>query len=562
MKTCTLCQSSFEVLPDETAFLKKMDFKFGDQVIRLPEPTQCPDCRNQIRTTHRNERNFYHRKSDFSGKQLISIYSPQAPWGDDYKVYSQEEWESDQWDPLSYGRDFDFSRPFFEQFAELSKAVPHRCLITVTNENSPYTTGTGFCKNCHLINSSEYCEDCYYGKLLQRCRDCVDSDYLYDSERSYQCFNCRKCYHCVYVSYSQNCSDCWFSENLTGCKNCFLCTNLSNKQYHFMNQPLPKAEYEKRIREFKGSHQNFEKARAILQRLRTERIHLYATITNSENCTGDFIQNSKNCLDCYDVNDSEDCRYVWVGVENKDIYDCSNIFVKSQLNYQVFGTLETFHVAFTLYAFNSQNVLYSELIYNSRDLFGCVGLKRKQYCIFNKQYTKEAYERLIPKIIEHMMKTGATPGGGQEWGQFFPPRFSAHGYNETVAQEYYPRNREEVEARGWHWKKEDSEAAYQGPTVDIPDKIADVPDDITQRILRRDKLYKIIPQELKFYRSLSLPIPRFSPDERYLQRLRLRNPRRLYARCCMKCGQKVKSTFSPDRPETIYCEKCYLPTIH
>lgn len=123
-QACQLCQSSFEVGPDEIEFLKKMDFKYGDQIFRIPEPTHCPDCRAQIRTAQRNEKNMYQRKSDLSGKQLVSLYPTKPSWGEPYTIWSQEEWNSDDWDPLDYGRDFDFSRPFFEQFAELHRVVP------------------------------------------------------------------------------------------------------------------------------------------------------------------------------------------------------------------------------------------------------------------------------------------------------------------------------------------------------------------------------------------------------------------------------------------------------
>ncbi|QQR83271.1 hypothetical protein IPJ72_05730 [Candidatus Peregrinibacteria bacterium] len=241
-----------------------MDFSFGDQVVSIPEPENCPDCRAQLRTMHRNESHLYQRKSTKSGKQLISIYNPDCDWN----IVNKEEWHTDQWDALDYGRDFDFNRPFFEQFLSLSRAVPRMALITVANENCPYTTGTAYSKNCHLINSSEYCEDCYYGKLLQKCRDTIDSSYCYDSERCYECFSVRNCFNCVHVYYSQNSSDCWFSENLKNCRNCFLCTDLDGKEYYFMNQPLSKEEFEKRVSEFKGSHQNFERAKQILKDLR------------------------------------------------------------------------------------------------------------------------------------------------------------------------------------------------------------------------------------------------------------------------------------------------------
>ncbi|MDP2669631.1 MAG: hypothetical protein Q8O99_01100 [bacterium] len=38
-------------------------------------------------------------------------------------------------------------------------------------------------------------------------------------------------------------------------------------------------------------------------------------------------------------------------------------------------------------------------------MFGCSNLRNKQYCIFNKQYTQEEYEQLVPKIITHMQET-------------------------------------------------------------------------------------------------------------------------------------------------------------
>ncbi|USN57470.1 MAG: hypothetical protein H6766_03385 [Candidatus Peribacteria bacterium] len=63
--------------------------------------------------------------------------------------------------------------------------------------------------------------------------------------------------------------------------------------------------------------------------------------------------------------------------------------------------------------------------------FGCDGLRNKEYCIFNQQYTKEEYNELAPKIIDHMKQTG-------ERGEFFHPSLSPFGYNETVANEYYP----------------------------------------------------------------------------------------------------------------------------
>jgi hypothetical protein len=43
----------------------------------------------------------------------------------------------------------------------------------------------------------------------------------------------------------------------------------------------------------------------------------------------------------------------------------------------------------------------------------------------------------VPQIIERMMQDG-------EWGEFFPATMSPFGYNETVANEYYPLSKSEA----------------------------------------------------------------------------------------------------------------------
>lgn len=233
------------------------------------------------------------------------------------------------------------------------------------------------------------------------------------------------------------------------------------------------------------------------------------------------------------------------------------MYLKPELNYQVLGTIETYNVIFSLFIFHSQDVMYSEFCFNSKNLFGCSGLRKKEYCIFNKQYTKEQYEELVPRIIEHMKTSG-------EWGQYFPITHSPFGYNETVAQEYIPLTREQALAKGYHWQDPDQKD-YKPQTYNIPSAIYEVNDDILKAILACNtcgKNYKIIPQELKKLRAMQMPIPEKCPDCRHLERMTLRNPRKLYTRNCNKCNTAIQSTFAPERPETIYCEACYLKEVY
>ncbi|PJC37125.1 hypothetical protein CO046_02140 [Candidatus Peregrinibacteria bacterium CG_4_9_14_0_2_um_filter_53_11] len=529
------------------AFLKRCEPTFAGQRFELPV-RQCASCKLRNRSLHRNEWNLYKNTSARSGTSLVSIYHPDEK----LPIYSTEEWWSESWDALEYGRDYDFSRSFFEQFTELSRTVPRLNLIQVSNENCSYTTGTAYCKNSYLINCSEYSEDCYYGKLLQSCTDVVDSSFAYNSELCYECFNVRKCYNCVYVSYSENSRDCWFSENLSNCSNCFLCTNLVGKQYYFMNKPLPKEQYEKMVETVRSSYTHFAEAISRWKAVRSQRIHKYANVINCENTTGDFLSNCKNCFDSYDMNDSEDCRNVTVGVEVKDLLDCSNMYLKSEVCYEVLSTIAAYNCFFCLRVYHSQNLYYSELCYNSKNLFGCFGLRNKEYCIFNKQYTKEQYEEMVARIINDMRERG-------EWGVHFPPSHSPLAYNESLAQEYFPLTREQAQEAGFRWRE--VQASPYLPTLQqLPDSTAGTPPTLLSEICACascGKGYRIIEQELAFLKRQRLPLPRRCPDCRYKERLALRNPRELFDRLCGNCGVAIRSPFAENRPEVIYCETCY-----
>ena len=500
---------------------------------------------------------MYKVKSAFSGKEIISIYHEKSPQGLPVQIYAQDEWRSDSFDPMQYGRDFDFNRSFFEQFYELQMAVPRMALISIDNENSGFTTGTGYCKNCYLINSSEYCEDCYYGKLLQKCSDCIDCSYLYDSELCYECFSVYESYGCQYVSFSRNCTECFFSSCLQSCQNCCLCTNLVNKQYHFMNEPLSKNEYEKRLGDFRGNYVMTEKMKKLSSDAMRGMVRKFANTVNCVDCSGDYIENSKNCHDCYDVNDSEDCRYVQVGVNVKDNYDCSNMYLKPELCYETLGTIEVYNCAYCLFIFHSKNMLYCDYCFSCSDCFACSGLTRKQYCIFNKQYSKDEYDQLVVKIVTHMKSS-------DEWGLYFPPQYAPFGYNESLAFEYFPLEKEAAIAQGLLWRDPDPRD-FKTQTCRFSEAIDSVDDTITQEVFACEsckKNYRIIPQELQFYRQQLVPPPRKCPDCRHGERMKLRNPRKLHLRSCDACKKEMESTYAPDRTEKILCEECYLKEVY
>lgn len=560
-KICSYCQISFEVRPEDLAFYDRVSPTFAGKKFAIPAPTLCPTCRWQRRMTFRNERTLYHGTCALTGKSMISMHHPEKP----YPVYQVTEWLSDKWNPLDYGRDFDFSRPFFEQFKEMCDQIPHFNLFVDPHMdiNSDYTNCSSEAKNCYLISQAEINEDCYYSRGINRSKDCCDCLRIGSCELCYESINLNQCYHCIYCQDCENCSDCSFSTDLKGCKNCFGCHGLVQKEYYFFNQPLSKEEWESRVKSLVLTPALVEELQTKSEALRLKVPHRANRITQCENVTGDHLFQCKNCRDVYDSRGLEECTYTYEihngakycmdysmwGNQAELLYECSGC------GYNVYNTLFTNHCWQ-----NISNLIYCDSCFPSvKDCFGCFGLKRKQYCILNKQYTKEEYEVLVGRIIEHMQKTG-------EWGEFFPASISPYGYNESIAQSVLLLTREQVKAKGWNWyEKTGEQEAYIGPDIQIPEKIIDVPDEITERIFRcRDtgKLYKVIPQELAFYRKLGLPIPLVCPEERYLKRTRKRTPRFLWSRSCAFCGQTIQTTYAPERLEIIYCEECYLKTVY
>lgn len=75
------------------------------------------------------------------------------------------------------------------------------------------------------------------------------------------------------------------------------------------------------------------------------------------------------------------------------------------------------------------------------------------------------------------------------------------------------------------------------------------------------KPYKIIRKELDFHIKMDLPIPNKNPDIRHQERMQLKNSRKLRKRACDKCSAEIQTTYSPSRPEKVYCEEYYSKEV-
>ncbi|MDD5769471.1 MAG: hypothetical protein PHE25_00740 [Candidatus Gracilibacteria bacterium] len=552
IKTCKQCNSSFEITDRDLEFYEKVSPSFGGKKYNISSPTLCPDCRQQRRLSFRNERNLYKRKCDSCSLECISMYSQDKK---DYKIYCQDCWWNDNWDPLEYGKDFNFEKGFFEQFGNLTKEVPKVCLTNTykANENSQYVNYIINAKNSYLCFGGGVIENVYYSNFSLRCNDCLDIYSCDNCENCYESSNCRNCYKTFYSANSNNCENCYFLENCEGCSHCIGCKNISNKKYYVFNKQVDKEEFESILSNI-YYNLNTTKINNLFQKIPTKNCIIF----NSQNCVGNLISDSKDCYNVFNVKETENAKNATDIIIGQDIYDTNYVGLNASKIYEVMNT--SINVSNLLFSMilrdNTYNILYSSDIHGCSNCFGCIGLRNKSYCILNKQYTKEEYEILVPKIIEHMMETG-------EWGEFFPSSISPFGYNETVAQEYFPISRDKALPYLYNWSTYEPPFPHVDkiiPSNKLPKDITKIPDDILNRAIECEitkKPFRIIKQELEFYRKHNIPIPKRHPDQRHLDRMNLRNPRKLFDRKCDKCGKDIKTTYSPDRKEIVYCEECY-----
>jgi hypothetical protein len=322
-----------------------------------------------------------------------------------------------------------------------------------------------------------------------------------------------------------------------------MCFNLRRQQYCIENKKYSKEEYERKIKElmpktsleYKATFNKFQET------LKSQAIHKAAVITQCDNSTGDHLHNNKNARNSYYVFGSEDCSHCYDCGEIKNCVDAYEPF-KGELQYETHGCNEGYNLVVCSKCYTETNASYSEYCWYCSNIFGCFGLRRKEYCIFNKQYTKAEYEELKAKIIAHMKKNN-------EWGDFFPSKLSPFGYNETAANDYYPLSEEDATAKGFNWKPENKKE-YMAATKEI----------LQCQTCRKN--FRIIEQEMNFYKQNKLPIPDLCPDCRHGKRMSLRNPRKLWGRNCAKCNIEIQTTYAPDRPEMVYCEACYLKEVY
>ena len=579
-KNCQSCKKDFIIEPEDFQFYENM---------KVPAPTWCPDYRLKRRLMWRNGRILFRRTDSASGKEIFSGFSEGATG----KVFEIEYWKSDSWDALEFGKEYDFSRSFFEQYKELLYSVPWPSKSVQRMTNSEYCDQAGDFKNCYLCFNGDRMEDSAYTTQCSDGKFCFDCSISNESELCYECVSVNGSYKTIFSQDCENCVEVQFSKNCVNCSNCFGCINLRDKSYYFFNEKCTKEEYEEKVSVIKVStNEGLQKAinqtRDFFLKFPYKYYHGFRAIQSS----GDYLRSVKNVKNSYFVDNAQDSKFLYnVYLSTKDSYDYGPWGTTSSQMYECLTCGDQCNqIKFCFESWPSSRALeYCCFCRSSSDCFGCVSVKKKQYCILNKQYTKEEYEVLVPKIIAHMNEMPHTDKKGRvyKYGEFLPEEFSPFAYNETILQEMYPLTKETAIASGYSWRDPDvREFITTKIAEELPQDIGDVDDSILKEVIQCSdckKAYRIIAPELNFLRKMKLPLPRLCILCRQNHRATLINPPHYYKRSCDCGGDKSKSgtysnfqkhfhengvcpnkfetSYSPNKKEIVYCEECYQQEI-
>ena len=565
IRNCQNCKTDFRIETEDFNFYEK---------IKVPPPTFCPECRLMRRFMHTSETVLYKRKCDFSGKEIFSMH----PEGAEFPVYDTDIWYSDAWDPYAYGMDYNPSRPFLEQYFELQRKIPRMSIVRQGMAvNSPYAHRVTDPKNAYMVFRSSYAENSFYvynGK--KHVMDCCDCSWIFECELCYECVNCANCYNVKFGQESKDSRDCSFIYACRNSSNCVGCVNLVNAEYCIWNKKYTKEEYFKKIKEMElNTFSGIEKIKVEFENFRKTFPQRSTMSIKSDDVSGNWFLNSKNVHKSFDCEGVKDGKYLFMVF---DAQDCMDYFEWGNKAEQIYESQNCGLDIARLYFCNqcwagAHDLYYCDLCPGAHDCFGCVGLKKGEYSILNKKYPKKEYEVLKKEITEQMKRVPYIDKKGLEYrfGENFPPSFSDHAYNETIANYYYPLTKEETENTGYRWadrKKRNYDVTLK--PADLPETIGEVNDLILGEVIEcaeKDNpnsvgAYRIVENELSFYRRMDLPLPRVCFDIRHIRRMDKRPPLKIINRNCSKCSKEVETVYTEHYAPILYCEKCYQQEVY
>ena len=420
-------------------------------------------------------------------------------------------------------KDFNINKSFFNNFRELFTEMKLPNLLHfLENENSDYSDVLVWWKNCYLSNIVTSSENVLYSFSVKNSDNIFNSIAVWkNTSNVFSSSWIDNGFNIFFSKYIINSNNIWFSSNLVWCSECIKCDNLENKKYYINNKKYSKLDYqEKKKKILKNKDFFYNYYLKLINKSKS---------FNSKNTNWNFILNWEDIENWYFISDTKNGKNImfwWWNSENINNY---NVFTWwSWKNIDIYWTMwswmwneniyNSIHIAYW------NNIYYSYYLTNCSYCIWCIWLKNKSYCILNKQYTKEEWEKLAVQIFEQMENDWTL------W-DFFPWELNPFYFNDTVAGLIGWFKKEDVEKDWYMWRDEEIK-------IDIPEwveviKTTDldkyqwfdsdwnwrINPEILKLVIVDEKgnYYRIVKMEYDFLVKHGLPLPRIH----WLDRIKL-----------------------------------------
>ncbi len=547
-RTCPLLGEKWEMNEEELKWLKKF---------KVPPLDLCPQAKMLTLSAFGTGFQWWYHQHPETGKRVLSGMHPASG----VKVLPDKEWHEKDFSEIN----LDFSTDgFFEKLYKLERSVPVLAtrnkqepvnsisIVSLGDENDILTFA------CKAKNSS-------YSICLMNGEASSEVQFGHSVSDTYNLLHSDRIHNSNFVRDSFDCINCNFVFDCRNCTDCFGTVNRRNAQYIFWGEQLTKEEYETKMKEVDLScRSKLQEYQKRFQDIVRDAVWPESFNIQAPECVGEYIIKCLDCRYCYACADGPQhcfwCVYSFHNTEDLAYVDGASNVSRS---YYSTALVDDSDIKFCYTVMSCRDMEYCLSCYNCESCFGCVGLNRKQFHIFNKEYSENEYWQKVDELKCAMLERG-------EYGNYFPIKHSFSQFMEAIEPTMLGLDTVEIAKKiGANLFDPKSAGAVgdveQGDAVDqkeVPDCIKEIGDDWVGRPIFDPDLgrrFAYFQQELDFYRKHKIAPPNRHFILRVKDILAEGNVARYEKKTCTQCQIEVEVAVNMTYPERkIYCQKCYL----
>ncbi|HBD05433.1 TPA: hypothetical protein DCZ32_03165 [Candidatus Uhrbacteria bacterium] len=501
---------------------------------------------------------FWWNKHFETGKPILTVHHPASG----ICVLPDVEWHDRDFSNINL--DYSASEPFFTQLRKLQVQIPLPANHNVTEPHNSIALLSFGDRNSYFVFGC-ISKNSFYSvgamntegsSLVSLSSNITNSHHISHSNRIFNCY---------YASESRDCMDSAFIFDCHNCQYCFGASNKRNKKYLWFNEQLSETEWRQKreLVDFGKRSELYNWRKKFDQLLFDSGIWPENFNTGSSDSSGDYLTGAVRCHHCFGAEDTA-----------VDAYCSAWIFGNPQTNIFMWGILDSSNSYMSVTSPKSNQIKFCNRItqcdtceycmscVNCSNCFGCIGIKRKEFCIFNKQYSESEYWQRVDELKCAMLDRG-------EYGQYFPTEMSTTFVPECGAVVYAGASEADLELLGgqrFDVNADGAVAKYDETKLknaaDVPDSIDDVGDDWVGVPIYDEKAkraFAYLKPELEHYRRVRIA----PPTEHFISRVNAVTHSGQVAclenKKCAKCDQAILTSKNPTYPNrTIYCKPCYF----